>query len=241
MKKTKLLSSLLAISMLASMSLSSFAAAPTPPSDVTGTEITNGLSDTGTTVNTTGTISTPDVKVKLPASADVLLNPYGLTISGKTDQIFAAGIKIENLTQADVAVYVKDAKATPVGALKLATKVPTATDTTNSAYLVLRTAVGTSSGAASAADIKDIDTQAVGAATATKEGDVVITTAGLKSEVLVAKLKKSSNGSSAENEGTCYSKIIGKMTTAPTTPWTASDGVTIATVFTVKPTTITGA
>lgn len=239
MKKTKLLSSLLAISMLASMSLSSFAA--TIPSDDTAATVDSGLSDTGTTVNTTGTIETPAVKVKLPATANVLLNPYGLTISGKTDQIFAAGIKIENLTQADVAVYVKDAKATPVGALKLATKVPTATDATNSAYLVLRTAVGTSSGAASAADIKDIDTQAVVAASATKEGDVVIGTADLKSEVLVAKLKKSANGTTAENDGTCYSKIVGKMTTAPANPWTASDGVTIATVFTVKPTTITGA
>lgn len=239
MKKTKLLSSLLAISMLASMSLSSFAA--TPPSDQTGTEASTDLPTTGTTVNTTGTIETPAVKVKLPATADVLLNPYGLTINSKTDQIFAAGIKIENLTQADVAVYVKTVKGTPSGNLKLATKAPTATDTTNSAYLVLRTAVGTSAAAPTAADIKDIDTQAVVAASATKEGDVVIGTADLKSEVLVAKLKKSANGSTAENDGTCYSKIVGKMTTAPANPWTASDGVTIATTFTVKPTTIAGA
>lgn len=247
MKKTsRLLSSLLAVAMLASMSVSSFAAnLPVNTGDKTVEDGASGadLSGTGTDVTVNGTVKTPTVKVKLPATMEIWYNPYGLEVdTGISDQVLTTGLKIENLSNTDVAVYAKNIKATlPTTSekgkeVKLLTKAPTDADVTKSAFLVLRAAVGTDSTAPTDADVSK-DLTKITAATATVAGDVVIGTADLKSEVLLAKLEKA-NGSSATNKGTCVAKIVGAMTKAPTYPWGADDKIDVAATFTVKATTI---
>lgn len=241
MKKTsRLLSSFLAVAMLASMSLSSFAAGP---SVGTGEEKDTDLDTTGTGVTMTGTVKTPTVKVKLPATMDIWYNPYGLEVdTGIKDQVLTAGLTIENLSDTDVAVYTKTIKATlptttTKGAeVKLLTKAPTAADTTKSAMLVLRTVVGDA--AAPDASTIPTDLTTIKAATATTAGDIVIGTADLKAEVLLAKLEKAGANGKATFKGTCVTKIVGAMTQAPTYPWTADDNIDVAATFTVKPTTI---
>lgn len=235
LKSKKLLSSLLAISMLASMSLSSFAAdAPQDPSSSAVTDDGAGsLTDTGHTVTSDGTVKVPAVKVKLPSSkADILLNPYSVTVDTNiTDQVISAGYEIENLSLTDVNVFVKDAVATSADPSKLvvSTKEPTAKDTAKNVYLVLRSADAK-------ANVPDLATEKVTAATATKAGDVVIGGTSLKAPVLLTQLAKSTdNGNSG---GKCYAKILGKMASAPTDPYTTDDKVTVTTTYVIKPTTI---
>lgn len=246
MKKTsKLLSGCLAIAMLASMSLSSFAAGPGTgtAADVEDGKNSVDLANAGTKITITGTVKTPAVKIKLPATMDIWYNPYGLDVdsNGLTDQIVTADLKIQNLSDTDVAIYAKSLKATPPttttkGAeVKLLTKAPTAADTTKSAMLVMRTVVGDA--AAPDPDTISKDVTTIKAATATTEGDIVISATDLKAEVLVAKLEKANSGS-ATNKGTCITKIVGAMTQAPTYPWTADDKIDVEAIFTVKPTTI---
>lgn len=236
LKSKKLLSSLLAISMLASMSLSSFAAneAPQDPNSSAVTDDGAGsLTDTGHTVTSDGTVKVPAVKVKLPSSkADILLNPYSVTVDTNiTDQVISAGYEIENLSLTDVNVFVKDAVATSADPSKLvvSTKEPTAKDTAKNVYLVLRSADAK-------ANVPDLATEKVTAATATKAGDVVIGGTSLKAPVLLTQLAKSTdNGNSG---GKCYAKILGKMASAPTDPYTTDDKVTVTTTYVIKPTTI---
>lgn len=232
LKSKKLLSSLLAISMLASMSLSSFAAdAPTDPGSTAITDSAGSLTDTGHTVTSNGTVKIPAVKVKLPsADANILLNPYSVTVdSSITDQVISAGYEIENLSLTDVNVFVKDAVAVTAGKLTVSTKVPTAKDTAKNVYLVLRSAD-------EKANVESLDARPVSAATAVKAGDVVIGATALKAPVLLTQLAKSTdNGSSG---GKCYATILGKMANAPTEPYTADDKVTITTTYVIKPTTI---
>lgn len=242
MKKTsKLLSGCLAIAMLASMSLSSFAA--TPNVGTPGEQSAADLGTTGTNVTINGTVKTPAVKVKLPATMDIWYNPYGLEVdTGVNDQVLTAGLTIENLSDADVAIYAKSLKATlptttTKGAeVKLLTKAPTAADTTKSAMLVMRTIVGDA--AAPDPDTISKDLTTIKAATATTEGDIVISTADLKSEVLLAKLEKVAANGKATFKGTCVTKVVGAMTQAPTYPWTDEDKIDLTATFTVKPTTI---
>lgn len=232
LKSKKLLSSLLAISMLASMSLSSFAAdAPQDPSSGAVTDTSGSLTDTGHTVTSEGTVKVPAVKVKLPSDkANILLNPYSVTVDTNiTDQVISAGYEITNLSLTDVNVFVKDAVATSAGKLTVSTKVPTAKDTAKNVYLVLRSADAK-------ANVESLDTKPATAATAVKAGDVVIGATSLKAPVLLTQLAKSADGTA--DGGKCYAKILGKMANAPTEPYTADDKVTITTTYVIKPTTI---
>lgn len=67
MKNSKrFLSSILAVAMLASMSLSSFAA--DTPTDPSATDNTDVFTENGATVSVTGKVKAPTMKVSLPAS-----------------------------------------------------------------------------------------------------------------------------------------------------------------------------
>lgn len=225
MKNSKrFLSNVLAVAMLASMSLSSFAA--DTPTDPSATDNTDVFTENGATVSVTGKVKAPTMKVSLPGATvtdGILLNPYKMQVDGQEGpQVLSAALPIENKSDVAVDVFVKSSIATGGGDLKIVAKAPAATDTDKNAYLVLRTA-------ATKADIKPLDasTGKFVAGTATKKGDVLIGTAAQKTSTAIATLEATT--------GKCAVQVVGQLSPNPTSVYTSADTVTVDTIFVVKP------
>lgn len=234
----KFLSSILAVAMLASMSVSSFAVDETPGDlTVDNTANTDVLSESGSAVTVNGKVKAPIMKVLLPATAakdGLLLNPYKVQVDGKeAPQVLSAAIPIDNYSSVPVDVFVKNVTATSDtangGELVISAKAPTAKDTDKNVYLVLRTA-------ATAGDIKTLEEGKLVAGSETKAGDIVIGTADLKNKILVAQGLAAGDGTNTKG-GSCVSKIVGQMASNPTKIYTDKDKITVSTVYMVRPST----
>lgn len=229
----KFLSSILAVAMLASMSVSSFAAET--PGEIQVADNAAVFTDAGSEVTINGKVKAPKMKVSLPASTAVdglLLNPYGVQVDGAAaPQVISAAVGIENYSDVPVDVFVKNVKATPDagGKLVVSTKAPTAKDTEKNVYLVLR------SGATKDA-IKPLTEVKLTAGSETKVGDVVIGTDDLKTKVLIAQGLAAGNGSTTKG-GECFTKIVGQMASNPTDIYVDADKISVTTVYQVRPST----
>lgn len=226
MKNKKMLSLALAVAMTATMSMSAFAAKPEAPADATPAEVTDVTVAGALNVTSEATTAGVTLTVKLPASADLVFNPYKLENEEK--QVLAAKAVITNTSNVDVNLYVDNcyaiADTAANKAIKIAPAAPKETDVTNTIQLFLRAAATDPS-----------FTEPYSAATAVKAGDVPVvlaTAAPTKTApLLIAQLAKTS--------GAVTTQFGGSMVAAPTVPWTAADKLAITTVYRISPTTIT--
>lgn len=137
MKFRKVLTLVLAAVMVMSLAVPAFA-------DVALTPSSAAKETTSMKVNST--TNAPALRLVTPASVDVVLNPYGLTVktgdsTTSTDQVVSAAQYIANISDAAVEVKVS-ASATVAGNAVLATTpISKKSATTNSVFMLLETAM----------------------------------------------------------------------------------------------------
>lgn len=135
MKTKKLLSTLLAGAMALSLAVPAFAADETV---LTG----NGTDGISASTEITGTTQTPILKLTVPDSGSVIVNPYKLTVTptdgdATTDQIISATQYIKSESNVPIAVSVTVTGKLPEsgGEVVLATSALKGTETTKSAFV----------------------------------------------------------------------------------------------------------
>ncbi len=212
MKCKKILSAVLACSLLASMSVSAFAAA---------TDLTQSSEITGTT-------QVPTINITVAATGTVTVNPYQMevTVGSKqvTDQIISATQYVESLS--DVALNVSaTVTGKAEGTLKFATSPTNGTKpvTTNSVFMYFE------AGEATANDGTGDPTWA--AAYDAKSANQILI--GAKATTKALGTMDASDGSTAVIWG--Y-HLTGDAAPTPTVAWTANDKASATIAFTFTPT-----
>ena len=213
----KIMSTALAGAMALSLSVPAFAAAN---------------SDTSLEQNTaiTGTTQAPTIKITVPATGAVTVNPYKMEVTvgsdTKTDQIISATQFIENAS--DVAVKVSaQVTGTAAGNLAFATaSTQTKAVTTNSVFMYFEM-VASDDGSteptwATAYDSKST-TQILVSTKATKKADMLTLAAG-------------TGTAAASTGGYAAFHLAGDAASTPTTAWAAADKADVAIAFTFTPT-----
>lgn len=214
MKFKKLISTALAGVMSLSLAATAFA--------------TGALSQS---MDITGTTQAPTIKITVPATGTVTVNPYKMevTVGGDkvTDQIISATQYIENASNVAVKVSA-EVTGTPAGNLTLATATTQGTKavTTNSVFMYFEMAVVDAGDAtptwATAYDSKSA-TQILVGSKAAKKADMLTLAAG--------------DGSDAASAGGYAAfHLAGDAASTPTTAWVAADKVDVAIAFTFTPT-----
>jgi hypothetical protein len=229
--KKKILSVVLALTMVFGMSMASFATT------------LNGASGaaTGSEITATSTTTLPVIKITVPTNPTIVVNPFQLTVgegaAARTDQILAPVQEIKSESNVPVAVNVASFKATvPESSTITIAKSSAAKATTKSAYITLK--IGKDLDTTDAAEIKQIKT-------------VVATTAGAAlANAYVLDAAEFEDGA-AKAPVVCEVQIGGdvnpnpvivnsdKTTTAD--PWTndAVDKITVSVKFTFTPQIVT--
>lgn len=212
MKFKKLVTTALAGAMALSLSVPAFAAEVKP----NVTDITEP-----TEVEVTGTTEVPAIKLVVPTSANVVVNPYRLEVdvagAKVTEQIVSAAQFIQN--KSPVAVEVKTSvTGTAEGAAKFSETAVADTATDNLVYVSFEI-------------MPTEDTTAPSAWTGAKS--VVLKTE--KVEVDAVTMAKDGDETANATPNAAF-HFTGSAAAAPTTPWTADDiiGATIAFSFTAK-------
>ena len=213
----KIMSTALAGVMALSLAVPAFAAANTDTSLEQNTAIT-------------GTTQAPTIKITVPATGTVTVNPYKMEVtvggSGVTDQIISATQFIENAS--DVAVKVSaQVTGTAAGNLAFATaSTQTKAVTTNSVFMYFEM-VASDDGSteptwATAYDSKSA-TQILISTKATKKADMLTLAAG-------------TGTAAASTGGYAAFHLAGDAASTPTTAWAAADKADVAIAFTFTPT-----
>ena len=215
----KIMSTALAGAMALSLSVPAFAAAN---------------SDTSLEQNTaiTGTTQAPTIKITVPATGAVVVNPYKMSVTpdggstAVTDQIISATQYIENAS--DVAVKVSaQVTGTAAGNLAFATaSTQTKAVTTNSVFMYFEMVASDDNSTeptwATAYDSKST-TQILVSTKATKKADMLTLAAG--------------TGTAAASTGAYAAfHLAGDAASTPTTAWAAADKADVAIAFTFTPT-----
>lgn len=197
-------------------------AAPAFASGNTETSLTQSSAITGTT-------QAPTIKITVPATGSVVVNPYKMEVlpTGGTagtdevqDQIVSATQWIENAS--DVAIKVSAAvSATVSGNAKLATATTVSTKpvTTNSIYLYLE-AKPTDDGTTAVADWSGAVTAVAAAKGTVKE---------------LGTLAKGDGTDAGSTGGYMAYHLAGDAVEAPAVAWTANDKVDVTIAFTFAP------
>lgn len=181
----------------------------------------------------TGTTQAPTIKITVPATGAVTVNPYKMAVSvdgsDVTDQIISATQYIENAS--DVAIKVSaEVTGTAAGNLAFATATTQGTKavTTNSVFMYLEMDVadkndGTADPTwATAYDSKSTK-QILVSTKATKKADMLTLAAG-------------TGTAAASTGGYAAFHLAGDAASTPTTAWAAADKADVAIVFTFTPT-----
>lgn len=231
--RNKVLSTLLAATMVVGTAMPAFAANSDAKLDGSDkTEIS-------------GSVETPIIKVSIPTTGAVIINPYKMTVdtsvaqdgSGNTTaQIISTPQYIQNNSNVDINVSVS-VSGTVAGNAKLATKELTAKDVTNSAFLYAEFLPATAG-----SDAKDI-TKVVEPTWATGYDAAKHVLVGAKA---TTKAIGTLSAAEFETDGTTVKTptymgfhLAGSAVSAPTTAWASGDtiSVTIAWTFTATATT----
>lgn len=215
MKFKKLVSTALAGAMALSLSVPVFAAD----------------TDLEQSTNITGTTQAPTIKITVPATGAVTVNPYKMAVSvggsDVTDQIISATQYIENAS--DVALKVSaEVTGTAAGNLAFATASTQGSraPTTNSVFMYFEM-VASDDGSteptwATAYDSK-ATTQILVSTKATKKADMLTLAAG-------------TGTAAASAGGYAAFHLAGDAASTPTTAWAAADKADVAIAFTFTPT-----
>lgn len=213
----KIMSTALASIMALSLAVPAFAA---------DTDLTQSSEITGTT-------SAPTIKITVPATGAVTVNPYKMEVTvgsdTKTDQIISATQYIKN--ESDVALNVSaEVTGKPAGNLALATATTQGTKavTTNSVFMYFEIGEATADDGSgdptwgTAYDSKS-EKQILVGAKAVKKANMLTMAAGDTTATYAA-----------------Y-HLTGDAASAPTTAWTGNDKVDVSIAFTFTPTAATTA
>jgi hypothetical protein len=236
--KKKLFSLIMAVAMIAALTVPSFAGS------VTSTSISaSGTGSQSGNVNLTGNTALPVVKVTFPNAGYVILNPYKMTVADAgnstavastdtiDDQILSATHQLKNETEAPMKVGIK-ITGTPSTGVELATKACSGKETTKSVFMFAELLyAGTSTKTAqdlkalwtAPADVNDKCFPQIIASTEEKENQNFFT------------VPAAASGSA----NYLYWTIRGNAATAPAEKWTASDTVGANVVFTFTPDVLT--
>lgn len=213
----KVLSRILAAALVLSMSVSAFAA------NVSAPDATTGLY--GATNDITGSTQAPNIKVTIPTTGTVVVNPYKMEVNDGTndvtDQIVSAPQFIKNESNVDIAIDVTTTGEIAQGsAAVFATNNVASTVTTKSVFLYFEIMAATDGSTAptwaDAYDSKAVNMVPV-AAKATTKKDVIKMGAGDSTETYAA------------------FHLAGNAASNPTKAWTADDKVNVKVAFTVRP------
>lgn len=231
--KKKLLALVLATVMTFGASMTVFAA------DTSVTDIT-----TAAEVEGEATVKTPTIKVTVPSSINVVLNPFQIahTFSDDTtvykNQVISVPVEISSASNVALAVNVSDLKAYPTDqyskAVLASKSVAGGKITTKSVYLYLEVVKGAASTA------KFSGSGLVPAATTEAEAD---NATGTKQDAIIT-LDAATPGATADADPTpsvATFKVGGDMVANPVKedgsadPWTTDDKVSISFKFTFTP------
>jgi hypothetical protein len=228
--KKKILSAILALTMVMGISVASFAEDAT----LSGSEAATG----GQAVTVSSTTTTPTIKVVVPTTAAIIINPFQLEVdidgagSGQeksTDQIISPVYTIKSESNVDIAVNVSTFKVEKkTGSSDIAFVSKSAKSATaKSAYIYLFVA------------------DEITSSTATTTPTLVATAAGASKNAVATIVK----GGDAEAPKKVQFKLCGDVNANPTKtenkvttadPWKDADGVTIDLKFTFTPQIISG-
>lgn len=232
MKTKKIVSLLMALAMTASLAVPAFASSSSSSS--TASEPEYNVTDpsklsTGITTKVTGLTSVGDVKVFVPTTGAVVLNPYKLslkydaatssavvdTTDGSTDQVISPIQYIVNGGTSDLIVYA-NATGISAGNLKFAAAALETDDVTNSVYMTLE--------AKAYAD----DSNDTPIAQGSGDKSIVISTRGTTTPVAVI----NADGGTSSYLGF---NLAGTAVEAPKTNWTDRDKASVNIIFTFVP------
>lgn len=208
----KIISTLIALSCVASIGATVFAESAATEQEVTAAGETSITGDI--------TVNVPTISVTLPTSNAIIINPYRLEVGdgADTSAIVSPEYTIANASDCPVAIDIT-ASVAAEGNLKLASKPLTAKDAGNIAFMYLETTA--TSG-----------TYAEGGYSAESAAQLVL---GTKAVTKEAMLKLDAE------DGAGYYKILGDAVSAPETPWAAADKATATITFKVTPVAATPA
>jgi len=227
----KLLSLLMAIAMVASLASTAFASdfevGPTDPNDP-------NLTDSTKTVTSTvkSKIKSPTIKVTIPTTNNVFLNPYKMKVEvdnvAKYDEIVSipGTIKSESDVKLDFSAVVTGKAASGV----TLEKASVGTKTTNSVYMFVYFA-----NAADANAVKALTPPASPVFSGAGTNAIVVQGTASKSTKVLTLEAAPENGATFGGFG-----IGGDIVAAPTTPWTDKHTVDVTIAFSIAPVQGTG-
>lgn len=236
----KFISSVLAGACALSMtSIAAFAA------DATVTDLgSDGYASQEVTV--TSTTQVPTLKVTVPTTADVVVNPYRLNVTTpitSSDTIISPEYEIKNESDCGVTISAT-VKATPGGAAAIATKPLKGTETTKSVFMYLETTAT----AGTYYTVNDADGNAVPTyvekAVTAKRGETLTAEQEAANAAFAAQLALSTKDTTKDiatlaagntTAQSIFFKLQGNAVTAPKTPWLAADKVDVALTLKITP------
>ena len=181
----------------------------------------------------TGTTQAPTIKITVPATGTVTVNPYKMAVSvggsDVTDQIISATQYIENASNVAIKVSAQ-VTGTAAGNLAFATATTQGTKavTTNSVFMYFEMDVadkndGTADPTWATAYDSKSNKQILVSTKATKKTDMVTLAAGTST-------------AAASTGGYAAFHLAGDAASAPTSAWTDADKADVAIAFTFTPT-----
>lgn len=169
----------------------------------------------------TGTTQAPTIKVTVPSTGDVVINPYGMKYGDDdaTDKVISAAQFIKNESDVDIAISVTVTGKVDEGSnAVLATAALKGTETTKSVFLYFEILEATDDSTEPTwAEGYNKDLHVIAAAKATTKAGVHTMKAG--------------------NETATYAAfhLAGDVASAPATPWADTDTVSVVIAFTFNP------
>ena len=187
-------------------------------------------------VTFTSTTAMPTLKVTVPTTADVVLNPYKIAVTtpiSGNDTIMSPEYEIKNESDCGIAVSAT-VKATPGGGAAMATAALKGTETTKSVFMYLETTDTTDTYygeyVAKKVTAKKGESLSAEQEAANKACDaqMVITTKETTKEIATL----AAGNTTAQS---IFFKVQGDAVTAPKTPWVAADKVDLAMTLKITP------
>lgn len=218
----KVLSFVLALALVLALAAPAFAGGGSTP-NVTAPDATTGAY--GANAEITGTTEAPTIKLTIPTTGSVVVNPYKMTVTvdstDYTDQVVSAAQFIKNESDVDVAIDVTTTGEVGTGSEAVfATTTVGPTVTTKSVFLYFEIMASTDDSTAptwaTAYDSKSASMIPVSAKATTKK-DTIKLGAGDTTATYAA------------------FHLAGNAATNPAKPWTATDTVNVKLAFTVRP------
>lgn len=188
-------------------------------------------------VTVTSTTAMPTLKVTVPTTADIVLNPYKINVTTPitgNDTIISPEYEIKNESDCGITVSAT-VKATPGGAAAIATAPLKGTETTKSVFMYLETTTTSDTYYADGYVAKKVTAKSgqtlspeQEAANAACDAQMAITTKDTTKDIATLAAGKTTAQS-------IFFKVQGDAVTAPKTPWVAADKVDLAMTLKITP------